>query len=66
MQNHKTTIGPIIGSGVVVLVLIFGAVSLMSKVFRERRQPIVLPTITEYERTSTSTIETSTTSSPRP
>ncbi|MFA6006473.1 MAG: hypothetical protein WC764_01950 [Candidatus Paceibacterota bacterium] len=49
-MNQKTPVGPIIGSGIVVLVLVFGAASLISKVFAERAHPTVLPTITEYQR----------------
>jgi len=55
-MNQKTPIGPVIGSGIVFIILLFGAVSLGSKVFKERTRPTILPVITEYENIGTSTI----------
>ncbi len=68
MQNSKTPVGPIIGSLIVVVILIIGAVSLITKVFSERAHPTVLPPITEYQHideTATTTVVTASTSPKR-
>lgn len=49
-MNSKPTVGPLIGSGVVVLLLIFGAVYVGGHVFKERTTFRTLPAVTEYER----------------
>ena len=65
-MNPQPSLGPSIGSGVVVLMLILGAVSLVGKVFKERTTVTTLPTITEYEqiemRAATSSLQVGSTS----